>query len=138
MIETMAESRRHTDLVNALYSYIVGTHADGDEGLVFVDDGSPGRRPPMIAGRTPDVFVPPRKDVGMILGEAETGRSLETVRTMQQIRSFMEACGTTAGSVFVLAVPWDRVRLALSIIRAIQREGLARNVTAIVPERLIV
>jgi hypothetical protein len=134
----MAESQRHVRLVNALFAYVVRAYLDGDDGPVFVDDGSPGRRPPTIAGHTPDIFVPSRGKYGIILGEAETARSLEKAQTASQIKAFMGACESTGNSVFILAVPWDRVRLASSIIRDIQRKGVAQNTEAIVLERLVI
>jgi hypothetical protein len=74
----------------------------------------------------------------MILGEAETARSLEKTHTIGQIEALMTACQTSEKSVFMLAVPWDRVRLASSIIRGIRRQGIAENVEALVLEKLVV
>jgi hypothetical protein len=134
----MAESQRHKRLLNALLAYVLDTYLEGDEGLVFADDGIPGRTPPRIAGYTPDVYVPSGRRRGMIVGEAETARSLQCEHTIRQIQALMGACETTERSVFILAVPWDRVRLALSILRDLRRKGIAENVEALVLERLVV
>lgn len=72
----------------------------------------------------------------MIIGEAETGKSLEHADTLIQIRAFMSTCDAHAGSILVLAVPWDRVRLAAAILRQCKAQGCGQHVQTYVIERL--
>lgn len=132
----MAESELHRRFVGALYDWIVQTYLFGDAGPIFVDDGSPGRRPPDVAGHIPDVYVPPSGTHGMIIGEAETAKSLEHADTLIQIRGFMRACEIHTGSILVLAVPWDRVRLAAAILRQCKAQGCGEHVQTCVIEKL--
>jgi hypothetical protein len=134
---SMAESDLHRRFVAILYKWIVQTYLFGDEGSVFIDDGTPGRRPPDIAGHVPDVYVPPSGTRGMIVGEAETAKSLERGNTLLQIRTFMSACEVYEGSVLVIAVPWDRARLATAILRQCKAHGYGVHVQTHVLEKLI-
>ncbi len=133
----MAESGLHRQLVKTLADSIVRMYLGGDDGPVFVDDGSPSRRPPQIGGYVPDVYVPPMGTRGIIIGEAETSRSLERPDTLLQIRAFMSACGILDGSILVLAVPWDRARLAMSILRQIKTGGCGQHVQTQIVEKII-
>jgi len=132
----MAESNRHTRLVQALFDYVVRVYSGGDDGSVFIDDGTPRRRPPIIAGHVPDVYVPPMNSERMIIGEAETARSLESPCTLNQIGCLLQACELTNKSIFILAVPWDRVRLSASIIAHLRVNYDAPTATAVVLEKL--
>ena len=137
----MGESSSHIRLVEQLSSWILHQLLNGDDGYMMIDhpDSTMTARPPKIGGFIPDVYVPCATRSGLIIAEAKTGRDLETKHSLEQFNAFLGRCSEIEGAMFVLAVPWDMVRLAEAIIRQlvnrVDAEG-AHKVTTKVLEKL--
>jgi len=102
-------------------------------------DSEAAARPPRIGGFIPDVYVPCAPGNRLIIAEAKTGRDLDTKHSLDQFDAFLGRCSQVENAMFVLAVPWDMVRLAEAIIRqTANRAGAvgAHNVTTKVLEKL--
>lgn len=134
----MAESEYHIRLVEALAGWISGEFLKGDTGCLFVDSpSSPAEcKPPNINGFIPDVYIPYDFAKVLVIGEAKTSGDLETSHTQKQIEVFLTKCAYYEGSTFVLAVPWDMVRLAVATVNEVKALVGAVRVRTVVLEKL--
>lgn len=135
----MSETEIHMNLVASVRARIIEHFLNGDSGLVLSD--SPGQssenKPPQIYGYVPDVFVPRiGNNVHFIIGEAKTARDLETRHSQVQIAAFLKRCNEERDSIFILAVPWDKVPSAKSLLKRIIKVNDLRNVNTLVLEKL--
>ncbi|MFC2016984.1 hypothetical protein ACFLUD_01050 [Chloroflexota bacterium] len=115
----MGESESHIQLVRLLAIEISQSLLAGNSGLMLVDlpDISAKSKPIMVNNFVPDVLVPFSPNNIYVIGEAETARSIEARHTKEQIKAFLSKCAEYEESYFVLAVPWDMVRLGRAIIK---------------------
>jgi hypothetical protein len=134
----MAESRSHIVLVSILVQWIADSLLDGDRSYIIVDDpDSSGKmKPPMIGHFVPDVFVSHTKKHLCVIGEAKTSHDIDNTHTIQQIDTFLQKCGESGNSLFVLAVPWHRVGLAASLLDYRKRKMGLQYVKSRVLEKL--
>lgn len=134
----MGVSTSHIRLVGHLVVWVSESLLDGDSGLILADlpDRSAQQKPPSISSFVPDVYVSRPSNNQLIIGEAKTARDVASKHTGQQLRAFLRKCAGSEASIFVFAVPWDMVRLARSIVRALQTEVGAQNVEVVVLEKL--
>lgn len=127
------------NLAVSLRESIVQLFLGGDPGLLLFD--SPGQsaenKPPQINGYVPDVFVPRvANNTNYIIGEAKTARDLETRHSLAQITALLGQCNEEPNSIFILAVPWDKVPSAKSLLKQIIRTHGFQNVETVVIEKL--
>jgi len=134
----MSESESHTKLVKELVTWICIKLLDDDSGYVFADlpENPQNRKPPIINNFVPDVFVPNAPGPIFIIGEAKTARDLETKHTKNQIEAFLNRCSLENNAILIMAVPWDLVRCARSLLNNLKSKVGAKNVEVIVLERL--
>jgi len=134
----MGESQSHTKLVKEIVTWICHNHLQGDSGYIFADlpENPPSKKTPVINNYIPDVFVPGSSGVAFIIGEAKTARDFETRHTKSQIEAFLRRCALTDKGILIIAVPWDLVRSARSLINKLKIEVDANNVEVIVLEKL--
>ena len=134
----MGESSSHIRLVDQLVSWILHQLLDGDDGYMMIDhpNSKANERPPKIGGFIPDVYVPSAAGKRLIIGEAKTGRDLERKHSLDQLVAFLRVCSQAENPVFVLAVPWDMVRLAQAIMIDLRNRAGAHNVNTNVLEKL--
>ena len=134
----MSAQSSHDRLVGELSSWIADNLLNGDPGYILKD--VPGvnadKKPPMVSGFVPDVYVPSIHGSRLVLGEAETGASLESKHTRMQLEAFLRYCACCDNAVLVLAVPWDLVGLARGIMRQLKMTQGAGGVTTIVLAKL--
>ena len=135
----MSESSAHTLLVSKLLDWIQENINPKDDLSILVDSASspPEARPPTIGGKVPDVYV---KSVGsdrlVLIGEAKTSQDVETDHTKEQLRFYLEHLTWQRSAILLIAVPWQKVRLAQSIVRLVQREQNAQHVSVYILENL--
>ena len=115
----MSESSSHIQLVRLLADEISQSFLAGNSGLMLVDlpEIPTKSKPIMVNDFVPDVLVPATGSNIYVIGEAETARSIETRHTKGQITAFLKKCEEYGQSYFILAVPWDIVRLGRAIIK---------------------
>src|SRR3989442_11188119 len=105
----LAESSKHSALVQIIISYIGREHAQ-IAALGIVDDlSSPlhAEKPNRIDGFVPDVYAFDAPLTTIIIGEAKTQDDLETPRSRKQITAFLSFLCHQKTGIFILAVPWQ-------------------------------
>lgn len=134
----MAESLAHMNLVNMLVTWIADSLLNGNYGHILIDtpEQSIQRKPPTVYDFTPDIFVINAPGFSFIIGEAKTATDLDNRHTVEQLRAFLRKCAESGTSLFVLAVPWHRVRLARSIVKHCQKMTNTEEVRTKVLEKL--
>jgi hypothetical protein len=125
-------------LVKELVTWISINHLNGDIGHIFADlpENPSNKKPPVINSFIPDVFVPDSAGVSLIIGEAKTARDLENKHTKSQLEAFLHRCSLSNNGILVMAVPWDLVRSAKSILERLRIQTGTHNVKIIVLEKL--
>jgi hypothetical protein len=129
----LAESSKHSALVQIIINYIGQEHADL-AGLGILNDlSSPlhAEKPNRIDGFVPDVYAFDAPLTTVIIGEAKTPDDLETDRSKQQITAFLSFLGKQQAGVFILAVPWQLKRRADAIVTSLRAATGATSVKTI-------
>ena len=134
----MGESSSHIRLVEQLSSWILCNLLGGDHGCMMIDhpSGNITTRPPKIGGFVPDIYVHHGANNSLIIGEAKTGRDLETRHSLDQLDAFLGRCSQYENAMFILAVPWDMARLAEAIIRQLQNRSAGPGKHAVITKVL--
>ena len=134
----MPESASHKRLVDALIEWIRTEYDDNKSLFIWTDSLQDGtsKAPIRIEGFIPDVYAKFLSQPRQIIGEAKTSRDLDTKHTEKQLTAFISYCSKNNGAFLVLAVPWDYVRYARSLIKYWKRLNRAENIEAIVLEML--
>lgn len=104
--------------------------------MADLPDRTAKSKPPNINNFVPDVYVSLTSNHQLIIGEAKTSRDVDSKHTKKQVKAFLQKCAEYESSLFVLAVPWDMVRLTKAIVKNLQNEVGAQNVEVIVLEKL--
>lgn len=132
----MPESATHMRMVAALKQWIEDNCEDSEKLFIWTD--SPQNTLPKqlirIEGFVPDVYANSSRHKKAIIGEAKTARDLDTRHTEAQLLSFLKYCSFNKGASLILAVPWDLVRYARSLIKDLKRRCQAEKVKTIVLE----
>jgi hypothetical protein len=91
--------------------WIADTFLEGDAGKIVSDTSGnqAADRSPVISSYVPDAYVTDAGPYRVIIGEAETQLSVESMHAMQQIKAFTRYCSLIGNSLFVIAVPWQCV-----------------------------
>ena len=84
----------------------------------------------------PDAYVPCGPGNLLVIGEAKTAGDLERKHSLEQIAAFLETCSESENSYFILAVPWDQVRLAQSLVKKLKIDTATSGVRSKVLEKL--
>lgn len=129
----MAESVKHTALVQAIISYIGREHMHLTGLGVINDLSSPlhAEKPHRIDGFVPDVYAFDAPLTTVIIGEAKTQDDLETDRSRRQIAAFLTFLSQQATGIFIIAVPWQVKRRATTIVQALQAQTGAVSVQTV-------
>jgi len=134
----MSESIIHLELVKRLEEYV--KHALlKDKGIpVLVDYPSYGiqSRPPKIGRHIPDLFVEDKTREMLIIGEAKTSHDIETERSENQLKDFIEFCFIHKNAILVVAVPWYKNRFAKSQLKRLKYKLGYETVKSIIIENL--
>ena len=119
----MSEGQAHMELVEQMVEWLTGSFLRGDRGYVLLDSAgrSQNRKPPLVWGYVPDVYVTRNARYDCIIGEAKVRGDLENNHTEQQITAFLRKCSESTASLFVFAVPWDIVPAAISLLAYCQK-----------------
>ena len=126
----LAESSKHTALVQVIISYIGREHA----GLGIINDLSGplyAEKPNRIDGYVPDVYAFDAPLTTVVIGEAKTQDDLETERSRKQMTAFLSFLGFQKSGVFILAVPWHLKRRAAAIVDSLRAETGAAAVKTV-------
>jgi len=115
----MAESFLHIKLVEALERSISDIIPNVDKACVFLDHPlrNQGYAIPFCYGFKPDLYALSDSSKIIVIGEAKTYKDLQSKHTKAQILSFLKKCREYEISFFIMAVPWDMVPYALSLVR---------------------
>jgi hypothetical protein len=127
----LAESSKHTGLVQVIIGYIGREHAE----LGIVNDLSGplyAEKPNRIDGYVPDVYAFDAPLTTVVIGEAKTQDDLETARSRKQMAAFLSFLGLQKSGIFILAVPWHLKRRGAAIIDTLQAETGATSVKAVI------
>ena len=129
----MAESSKHSALVQIIISYIGREHAQIAALGIVNDLSSPlhAEKPSRIDGFVPDVYAFDAPLTTVINGEAKTQEDLETDHSRKQITAFLSFLCHQHSGIFILAVPWQAKRRAHAIIEALRAETGATSVNTV-------
>lgn len=134
----MPESASHRRLVNKLKEWI-RTRYRNNKGIFIWSDSrqnAASEAPIRIEGYVPDVYAKSFSHPTEIIGEAKTPRDLDTKHTEKQVTAFLRYCSKNQGAFLVLAVPWDYVRYAKSLINYWKSHYQVQNAKSVVLEKL--
>lgn len=132
----MAESSKHTALVQVIIRYIGREHS----GLGIINDlSSPlyAEKPNRIDGFVPDVYAFDAPLTTVVIGEAKTQDDLETERSRKQMTAFLSFLSLQKSAVFILAVPWHLKRRGASIVEALLAETGATSVKTVMLDDIL-
>lgn len=134
----MSESASHKTLVNELKQWIITNREGDEEFFIWTDSAQNGasQAPIRIESFVPDVYAKSLSQAKQIIGEAKTPRDLDTKHTEKQLTAFLRYCSRNEGAFLVLAVPWDHVRYARSLVKYWKSLHQAENVKAVILEKL--
>lgn len=129
----LAESIKHTALVQIIISYIGREHAQLTALGVINDLSSPLRaeKPNRVDGFVPDVYAFDAPLTTVIIGEAKTQDDLETERSRKQLTAYLSHLGHQETGILILAVPWHLKRRANAIVEALRTETGATSVKTV-------
>lgn len=129
----LAESSKHSTLVQIIISYIGREHAQIAALGIVNDLSSPlhAEKPCRIDGFVPDVYAFDAPLTTVIIGEAKTQDDLETDRSRKQMTAFLSFLCHQQCGIFILAVPWQAKRRAHAIVEALRAEIGAVSVKVI-------
>lgn len=114
------ESELHEQLVQALSSHVRVYHGGAGNLAIFIDDrGAETDRPQRINGHLPDVAAQDVPQSFIVIGEAKTPLDLESSRTRQQLRMFLDYLALFEKSFFYLGVPLRSKPRARAILQQI-------------------
>lgn len=119
----MPESAEHLSLVDHIIRYI-DQEFSGTAGLVVLADlprSSIQEKPPRVGGYAPDVYAIDVPCTLAIIGEAKTSDDLDCLHSRNQIRAFLEFLRFKKQGILILAVPWQCVASARSMVKDIKR-----------------
>jgi hypothetical protein len=134
----LSESSKHIALVQAIKRWIE-TQTDFPKQMAILiasPNSPPDHQPPSVGGRIPDVFAQSSELNRVIIGEAKTTADIETQRSRNQFTDYLRFLGTQEQAMLVVAVPWDRVNQARSLLRSIQEKTKTHHVKITVLEKL--
>lgn len=126
----LAESSKHTALVQVIIGYIGREHAELG---IITDLSGPlyAEKPNRIDGYVPDVYAFDAPLTTVVIGEAKTHDDLDTERSRKQMTAFLSFLGLQQSGIFVLAVPWHLKRRAAALIETIQAATGATSVKTV-------
>jgi hypothetical protein len=129
----LAESNKHSALVNIIIRYIGREHTDIAAPGIINDLSSPLRaeKPNRIDGFVPDVYAFDAPLTTIIIGEAKTHADLETDHSKKQITAFLSFLGHQKTGIFILAVPWQAKRRAQTVVATLRDAVGAASVETI-------
>lgn len=104
--------------------------------LVASPSSSINACPPNIGGSVPDVFAQSAMLSVTIIGEAKTATDVETLRSRKQFADYLRFLANQENPLLVIAVPWQCVNQAKTLLRSIQRKTNTDHVKVQVLEKL--
>jgi len=119
----LVESHLHKSLVKIIERWI--RSYSSEEMTVYVDsEDSLGNIPPKIDIFIPDIFAKEIYNKYVIIGEAKSSqRDLESDHSEKQIVAYLKYCKNKPNSIVVLAVPFNILNCARSLVKAIKRQN---------------
>lgn len=129
----MAESSKHSALVQIIIDYIQRSYADNPALGIMHDLSSPlyAEKPNRIEGYVPDVYAFDAPFTTTIIGEAKTADDLETEHSRKQMTAFLSFLGKQKSGTFILAVPWQVKRRAASLVASLCQAAGAEAVSTV-------
>ena len=115
----------HDYIVAQLFEWVKAfCRTQTDKYSVYADHCSQSRsyRPPEILGSIPDVFAISDDGCSVVVGEAETEKTLLGHHTERQIVAFLKYCKKFHNSYFLLGVPWVVTIRAHTVLKAITED----------------
>jgi hypothetical protein len=119
----MGESSTHTEFVRELVSWISKRNSENKLSMIYADlpEAPAANKPPSIGGFIPDVYSTSGDGRPYFIGEAKTAKGLDTGHSRRQISAYLRFLATQNAAGLVIAVPWQCVPAARSLVRALQR-----------------
>jgi|GEM_PF-2105087 len=128
----MPESAGHMERVGAIARWVptaFSQHANGLYVLADRPESGPSDKPWPVAGFIPDVYAGTTPKSFTLLGEAKWFGDLETARSANQIRTFLDFLSALDNAHFVLATAPQLGPTARRIVRTAVRHTGAFGVT---------
>jgi len=120
----LVESNLHKSLVKIIERWI--NSYSSEEMVVYADaeDSYSGNIPPKIDTFIPDIFAKGINNKYVIIGEAKSSqRDLESEHSEKQFIAYLRYCKNKPDSIVVLAVPFNILNCARSLVVAIKRQN---------------
>ena len=120
----MVESNLHKSLVKIIGRWI--NSYSSEEMIVYTDaeDSFSGNIPPKIDTFIPDIFAKEMNSKYVIIGEAKSSqRDLESEHSEKQLIAYLRYCKNKPNSIVVLAVPFNIVNCARSLVQAMKKQN---------------
>ncbi len=135
----MAESSKHTALVQVIIKYIGREHAQIMALGIINDLSSPlhADKPNRIDGFVPDVYAFDAPLTTVIIGEAKTRDDLETEHSRNQISAYLKHLCHHHTGILILAVPWQAKRRASAIVEALRAQTGATSVKTVTLDDIV-
>jgi hypothetical protein len=136
----VAESEEHKGIVRQLCHWIIKKYEtplkmEVDLNRTLLPDIPVLLKRPMeINGYRPDVIAHYKNPDLMIIGEAETGKSIGWEETEHQLETFIRYCEEYPFTVLIIAVPFEHTRHARNIVRWIVLDCDIKRANVIVPQ----
>ena len=86
----------------------------------------------------PDIYAKLLDSHRIIIGEAKTSDSLLGRHAEEQIKDFIYYCASNDDCIFVLAVPWNWVRRARSLLKILKAEELNSIPSAVLVKEKVI
>jgi hypothetical protein len=130
----LAESNKHSALVQIIIKFIAREHADIAALGIIHDLSSPlhAEKPSRIYGFVPDVYAFDAPITIVIIGEAKTQDDLETEHSRKQIAAFLSFLCQQSAGMLILAVPWQAKRRAHALAETLRLETGAVSVRIVI------
>jgi hypothetical protein len=128
----MPESAMHGSLVIRITDWVREQFAPANPGLYVLSDSqstSAGNRPWSIRGFTPDVFAGTIPMSFTLIGEAKCERDLATLRSENQLRTFIRFLAAEPAPRLVIATPIGLSQTARGMVNRLIRQEHAECVT---------
>jgi hypothetical protein len=135
------ESEQHMKLVRTIREWIEINYRSEKSLFVWSDlpESQNFSKPLSIEGFIPDIYAKTISSQSrIIIGEAKTSRDLDRPHTEQQLIAYLKYCSLQEYSYFILAVPWDYVRYARSLLNDLILKNSFYKVETIILEPAII
>ena len=110
------------DNVNLIEQYVLRMIPSEQGGFVFVDKPESAYKPPMVGNFRPDLFFCAGNK--LIIGEAKTVADFERFHSIEQYKTYLQACQAFNGdALLILCSSWSVAFSFKTLIKAMKKQN---------------